>query len=739
MVRRSPHVRFSFFGALGGLLVILMLLVACQPATPQPAPTTAPPTQAPTSAPSPTPVPPTPAPTETPSEKAFTPVSDDLCAQVQGEVEQALGVSATRQVVPFSDPITGEEGTACAIEVHGTGKDFTSHTDVIAALSNIFTQMGWKEDVNYQADGPTGAATAFREMEKAAFLLAQWKPSEDAKCPEDKPISQCDLKPEQMLYTITVHLIQSKGPQPIGMANPASKYCVEQGGKLDIRKDAQGNEYGVCMFPDGTECEEWAFFRGQCKPGEQAHIGMPDPAAVHCLKEGGKLDIRKDAQGNEYGVCVFPDGTECEEWAFFRGQCKPGEQAHVGMPDPAAQYCVEHGGKLEVRKDSQGNEYGVCVFPDGSVCEEWAFYRGECKPGERTTVPERIVFAPGATSASLEGEVPDQGKAEYVIKVLEGQLLILNLTTARDDIFLGVTTDDGYPLVRPVAEAQHWMGIVPKLGDYYIEVVAMNKGAPFSLFVQVPRWLTFPKGSNTTSVEGEIHPRQMVDYLLEAKEGQRLKVKVESPNEDVLLNIVALENGMPILRYGAEATEFDDVLPYTDRYLISVFGGSPNDTTYTLTVTLEGAGETGETYDDPFAYCQAVGTIDAPDARYAGPEVPAVIVKAIREAAEIAESAPDDWVAQGTVWRCMDGQVWGCFRGANISCMAKANTDKTPSEEMEAYCKKHPDSELIPASVTGRETVYEWRCSGEKPEPVRQIFHPDKQGFISEFWYKLTP
>jgi hypothetical protein len=22
--------------------------------------------------------------------------------------------------------------------------------------------------------------------------------------------------------------------------------------------------------------------------------------------------------------CVFPDGSECEEWAFFRGECAPG-------------------------------------------------------------------------------------------------------------------------------------------------------------------------------------------------------------------------------------------------------------------------------------------------------------------------------------------------------------------------------------------------------------------------------
>ncbi|MEA3339639.1 MAG: DUF333 domain-containing protein [Chloroflexota bacterium] len=35
--------------------------------------------------------------------------------------------------------------------------------------------------------------------------------------------------------------------------------------------------------------------------------------------------MRTGDDGGEYGVCVFSDGSECEEWAFFRGECEPGE------------------------------------------------------------------------------------------------------------------------------------------------------------------------------------------------------------------------------------------------------------------------------------------------------------------------------------------------------------------------------------------------------------------------------
>ena len=48
------------------------------------------------------------------------------------------------------------------------------------------------------------------------------------------------------------------------LANPASVYCAGNGGALEIRTDETGGEYGVCLFADSTECEEWAFFRGEC-------------------------------------------------------------------------------------------------------------------------------------------------------------------------------------------------------------------------------------------------------------------------------------------------------------------------------------------------------------------------------------------------------------------------------------------------------------------------------------------
>jgi putative hemolysin len=98
-------------------------------------------------------------------------------------------------------------------------------------------------------------------------------------------------------------------PEPdAGLPNPASVYCEEQGYTLEMRTDESGTT-GVCIFPDGNECEEWAFFRGECGPGSEEGGGEPvsvlDPAAA---RDAALNDI-----SDRYGEVVFPPAGS--DWA----------------------------------------------------------------------------------------------------------------------------------------------------------------------------------------------------------------------------------------------------------------------------------------------------------------------------------------------------------------------------------------------------------------------------------------
>jgi hypothetical protein len=44
------------------------------------------------------------------------------------------------------------------------------------------------------------------------------------------------------------------------LANPAAVFCVKSGGKSEIRTGPRG-QYGVCRLPNGRVVEEWSYFR----------------------------------------------------------------------------------------------------------------------------------------------------------------------------------------------------------------------------------------------------------------------------------------------------------------------------------------------------------------------------------------------------------------------------------------------------------------------------------------------
>jgi len=59
---------------------------------------------------------------------------------------------------------------------------------------------------------------------------------------------------------------------------------------------------------------------------------MPNPASLYCEQNGNILKIRTAEDGSQSGVCVFPDGSTCDEWAYFRGECGPAIEASGGGP-----------------------------------------------------------------------------------------------------------------------------------------------------------------------------------------------------------------------------------------------------------------------------------------------------------------------------------------------------------------------------------------------------------------------
>lgn len=130
------------------------------------------------------------------------------CSAVQALMEPVVG-QVSLEEGQINDPMSGTTGTGCQLRTAGNGVQFEDFVTLANDLRVAMNEAGWEEDMMYAADGPTATATAFRQGETLAMLNVGWQPAAEANCPQDQPISECELTPEQQLYTITMNLMES--------------------------------------------------------------------------------------------------------------------------------------------------------------------------------------------------------------------------------------------------------------------------------------------------------------------------------------------------------------------------------------------------------------------------------------------------------------------------------------------------------------------------------------------------
>jgi len=100
------------------------------------------------------------------------------------------------------------------------------------------------------------------------------------------------------------------------MPNPASAYCIEKGYKSEIRTAADGSQSGYCIFPDGSECDEWAFFRGECGPSESPSIPnfVQAPLPMHATGVPIPIAVLVNT-GDQRGITAYDrSGLALGEW-----------------------------------------------------------------------------------------------------------------------------------------------------------------------------------------------------------------------------------------------------------------------------------------------------------------------------------------------------------------------------------------------------------------------------------------
>lgn len=309
------------------------------------------------------------------------------------------------------------------------------------------------------------------------------------------------------------------------------------------------------------------------------------------------------------GTCSWGPGSHLQNLAFVGGDplgapnlvpipitVAAGATADLSIPMTAPQQPGSYKSNWKLRLDD-----GTLIGVGPSNVALYAQIRVRSVPPPTgvltpTSVPptpsamQPIQFAPGATETEVQGQLPQNGVAEYSINVQGGQTMILSLSSNSPTAKVAVRSSSGAPLApqRSNPEGTYWLGVVPTTADYIVQVLA-GDGAPmafYALSVVVPQRITFAPGTDAEAVAGMTGEGRLVTYLLKANGGQRMTVNLIAPPNAVGLTIYGLEDGQPLVRAQSGATSFDGTLPATQDYVIQVVPFGSGTVNFTLQVAI---------------------------------------------------------------------------------------------------------------------------------------------------------
>jgi hypothetical protein len=103
-----------------------------------------------------------------------------------------------------------------------------------------------------------------------------------------------------------------------------------------------------------------------------------------------------------------------------------------------------------------------------------------------------------------------------------------------------------------------------------------------------PLRIEFKRGANTTTINGKVRGTEEAEYLLSARKGQKLTIRLSSmPKRSCVFDIKAPENADLGLEYDANY-DYSGTLPKTGDYFINVVRPttSPGSASYRLTITV---------------------------------------------------------------------------------------------------------------------------------------------------------
>lgn len=146
-----------------------------------------------------------------------------------------------------------------------------------------------------------------REVNNGFGAVVEWK----IKADEKEYYVVCNYSDDIADWTLNATPIS----EWIAIGNPASEYCINQWWTFEIVSN-ETDIYGECTLPDGTQCEEWSFYNGECWASDDEEIQTTE---FDLQTEEGRLAACEERAGFylNFNEWTFVWNDESEGWASF--------------------------------------------------------------------------------------------------------------------------------------------------------------------------------------------------------------------------------------------------------------------------------------------------------------------------------------------------------------------------------------------------------------------------------------
>ncbi len=199
----------------------------------------------------------------------------------------------------------------------------------------------------------------------------------------------------------------------------------------------------------------------------------------------------------------------------------------------------------------------------------------------------RISFLADATSAIVTAPIQARDTQNYVLEAFQGQPMIVNVSSANNDVTLGIKTQGGTTILNSSAGQSTWQGSLPQTEDYYLILRGGATTENFTLNIVIPSRISFPAGAELDKVAGKTVGGYAVSYVAFASRGQKMTVDLGNLSNTAALTIWGFTDGQPYVNANmSQTTHFAFTLPATQDYIIQVVPQGGLVVSYVMTVQI---------------------------------------------------------------------------------------------------------------------------------------------------------